>query len=260
VQQVQVARPADGLAEAVARIAAASGPPAARPPVRIGVLPTDVDPAVLAGAARLHGDPWEIPVGIASGTLAPAALTLHEGEHALVAGPARSGRSTTLATVAEVVRAARPDACIVAVATPRSPLAHHTAPDRVLAPGGLRGALDDLLTVSAPVLVLVDDADAVDDEDGGLAALLSAGRAELHVVSAGGNERLRSGYGHWTRLVRSSRTALLLQPDVDLDGDLAGVTLPRRTIVELTPGRGYLVAGGSPDVVQIARSSLHESD
>jgi hypothetical protein len=51
---------------------------------------------------------------------------------------------------------------------------------------------------------------------------------------------------------------VLLQPDLDLDGDLAATTLPRRSIVALTRGRGYLVCGGELDVVQIA--ALHESE
>ena len=76
-------------------------------------------------------------------------------------------------------------------------------------------------------------------------------------MAAGRNEALRTRYSHWTGPLRAGRAAVLLQPDVDLDGDLAGTTLPRRSIVALTPGRGYLVCGGALDVVQI--TALHET-
>ena len=93
--------------------------------------------------------------------------------------------------------------------------------------------------------MLVDDADLVDDDDGALSGILAARRPHLHVVAAGRNEALRSrDRRDWTWAVRAARAAVLLQPDLDLDGDLAGTTLPRRSIVALTPGRGYLVCGG----------------
>jgi S-DNA-T family DNA segregation ATPase FtsK/SpoIIIE len=55
--------------------------------------------------------------------------------------------------------------------------------------------------------------------------------------------------------VSFSRLGLLLQPDVDLDGDLLGTVLPRRGAVAplaAVPGRGYLVVDGRPGLVQVA--------
>jgi S-DNA-T family DNA segregation ATPase FtsK/SpoIIIE len=240
VLEVQVARPADGLDAAVARLAATSGQPARRPPATVRALPHEVRLADLLPAAHLDADPWSIPVGVGGEDLGPARLTLHEGEHALVAGPPRSGRTTTLRTVAAVVRATRPEVAIVTVA-----------------PGSVpRAALAEIAGGTGPALVLVDDADLVDDDDRTLAALLASRRPDLHVVVAGRNDALRSQYGHWARAARAGRAAVLLQPDPDLDGDLAGTTLPRRSIVALGPGRGYVVCDGAVDVVQIA--ALHE--
>ena len=55
--------------------------------------------------------------------------------------------------------------------------------------------------------------------------------------------------------MRRSRLGVLLQPDVDVDGDLLGTVLPRRpamaTVAPL-PGRGYLVVDGRPELVQLA--------
>jgi S-DNA-T family DNA segregation ATPase FtsK/SpoIIIE len=220
------------------------------------VLPTAVRVEDVATAARIGGEPWLLPVGVAATTLGPAVLRLYEGEHALVAGPARSGRTTALASMARVARAVEPTVRVVIVGPGRSPLAALASPDQVLEPAAPAGPLADVATHEGPVLVLIDDADLVDDPVGALAALLAAPPPGLHVVVAGRNEALRSRYAHWSRAARSSRAGLLLQPDLDLDGDLIGTTLPRRTVVPLTPGRGFLVCGGALDVVQ--GTSLHE--
>ncbi len=78
-------------------------------------------------------------------------------------------------------------------------------------------------------------------------------RPDVVVVAAGRADALRSLYSHWTRTVRASRVGLLLQPDVDVDGDLLSVRLPRRTTTAIGPGRGYLCAGGEVDLVQVAQ-------
>ena len=65
---------------------------------------------------------------------------------------------------------------------------------------------------------------------------------------------LRSLYGHWTQEVRKSKVGLLLRPNIDYDGDLAGATLPRRAPVAMTVGRGYLVHNGELPAVRVGRS------
>ena len=45
---------------------------------------------------------------------------------------------------------------------------------------------------------------------------------------------------------------MLLQPNIDYDGELLGVTLPRRAPVAVTVGRGYLASGGSLEFLQAA--------
>jgi S-DNA-T family DNA segregation ATPase FtsK/SpoIIIE len=46
---------------------------------------------------------------------------------------------------------------------------------------------------------------------------------------------------------------VLLQPDVDVDGDLLGVVLPRRRRGATLPGRGFLVNDGQAGLVQLAQ-------
>ena len=101
-------------------------------------------------------------------------------------------------------------------------------------------------------MLLVDDAEAVDDPSGALAALVQTPSPQLAVVAAGRSDGLRTAYGHWTRQLRRSQVGLLLAPNTDLDGELVGVVLPRRAPVTLGPGRGWLVVGGDVQVVQVA--------
>jgi S-DNA-T family DNA segregation ATPase FtsK/SpoIIIE len=52
--------------------------------------------------------------------------------------------------------------------------------------------------------------------------------------------------------MRKDEHGLLLDPDVDVDGDLLGTRLPRRTNLAFPPGRGYFVVRGDVELVQVA--------
>lgn len=211
-------------------------------PAPIGALPdrvVDAGPATAPPAPA----PWRVPVGVADSTLAPAFLTLRPGEPALVAGPARSGRSGLLARIAAAFRDT--DVLVTAVAYRPSPLtcSPHVA-GVVDAPAGLPELLAALDADPRRHLLLVDDAELVDD----LGPLLAARRPGLRAVVAARADALRTAYGHWTDVARASRTGVLLRPG-DADGDLLGVALPRRR-ERLGPGRGYLVADGDAELIQ----------
>jgi S-DNA-T family DNA segregation ATPase FtsK/SpoIIIE len=251
-QLVQIARPAGGARDAAARTAALHPPPS-RPPLRIEPLATELRLAELGAVARLGGRPWQVPVGIAERTRAAACLTAYQGEHALVTGPARSGKSTALLTVAAACRAARPDITVVSVAGPRSPLATDPLAGEVVPPSAIGERLAPLVDPApGPVLVLVDDAEAIDDVGGVLDRLSTSDRPDLLFVAAGRNDGIRSGYSHWTRPLRRSKLGVLLRPDVDLDSDILSAKLPRRAPVGMVAGRGYLAVAGEVDLVQVA--------
>jgi S-DNA-T family DNA segregation ATPase FtsK/SpoIIIE len=221
--------------------------------VAIEALTTELHVDDLGTAAQLERRPWRVPVGVAEGTRAPASLVAYQGEHALVTGPARSGKSTTLLTIAAVCRAARADLTVVSVAGPRSPLPGDPLAGDVIPPAAIGDRLAAAVEAAAgPVLVLVDDAEAIDDVGGVLDRLSTSDRADLLFVAAGRNDVIRSGYSHWTRPLRRSKLGVLLRPDVDLDGDILGARLPRRAPVGMVAGRGYLAAGGDADLVQLA--------
>jgi S-DNA-T family DNA segregation ATPase FtsK/SpoIIIE len=105
----------------------------------------------------------------------------------------------------------------------------------------------------APQLLVIDDADLVDDADGRVARLLAGRRPDVHVVIAARPEGLRGRYADFTQDVRRSRQGLLLRPDCDSDGDLVGTPLPRRGPTRFGAGRGYLVRDGQCELVQAAR-------
>jgi S-DNA-T family DNA segregation ATPase FtsK/SpoIIIE len=251
--QIQVGQPTPSLASAVA-VLAARYPDVKSRVSPIGVLPAEVSFASL-GVSQLSGEPWRIPIGIRESDLDAAHLELYEGEHAFVTGPARSGKSFALWTIAASLRNGQPSGTphLAATGGRRSPLRDCPAMDRFAAAGGEATALfASVRTVTGPVVVFIDDAEGFDDIDGAIAGLLSAGRPDLHVVTAGRADSLRTMYGHWTQTVRRSKTGLLLRPNIDLDGDLLGMTLPRRAPVQMIAGRGYAVHNGDLDIVQVA--------
>ncbi|HHU38187.1 MAG TPA: FHA domain-containing protein [Propionibacterium sp.] len=202
------------------------------------------------------GEPWRIPVGLRGSDLATAFLELYEGEHALVAGPARSGKSTVLLGLVDSLRQVRtPDGKapqVYGLCQRRSPLAQ-AAVDKVAVGTDQAAALVASVRLArGPIVLLVDDAEQFEDTDASLAGLLGANLPNLHIVAAGRSDDLRGLYSHWTKTLRKSRAGVLLQPNVDYDGELCGVMLPRKSLVPLTVGRGYLCQSGSATLVQSA--------
>lgn len=192
-----------------------------------------------------------------------------DGPTLLVAGHPGSGRTTTLAVLARAALAA--GRSVVAVA-PRAdpgdawaavPQQHVLSAGADLAAAarrlvervqGARAAPD------GPPVVLVDDADVLDGTPLGdaleqLALALqrpggSGPSAELLVLAAS-TPALLTRYTGPLAGARQSRSGLLLGPSSPLDGDVVGISLPRRR-EERRPGRGLLVRRGRATAVQVA--------
>jgi DNA segregation ATPase FtsK/SpoIIIE, S-DNA-T family len=82
---------------------------------------------------------------------------------------------------------------------------------------------------------------------------MGAGReAGVRIVAAAEAHAVHRLYGGWLRDLRAAQHGLLLLPDVDVDGDLLSVRLPRRSATPLGPGRGYLVQDGTVELMQVA--------
>ncbi|MBD8660509.1 FHA domain-containing protein [Frigoribacterium sp. CFBP 8754] len=247
--QMHVATPEGDLAAAVAQVrgAWAGTPPKAN---AIGQLPDDVRVDELDLAPVLTGEPWLLPIGIGEDDLTPAQLEVYEGEHVMIAGPARSGKSTLLCALAESIRALPGDRPAVwGIGDRRSPLATAGLDRVAVGVDEVPALLASLRLERGPVVLLIDDAERFDDADQSIASLL-ASRTPVTVVAAGRSADLRTLYSHWTKTVRKARCGVLLQPDVDYDGDLLGATLPRRAPVALSRGRGYACVGGAVRLVQ----------
>ncbi|MFC0596865.1 FtsK/SpoIIIE domain-containing protein [Streptomyces palmae] len=248
-QVVQIALPGEDLPAAVAACAA-HWPDAVTTAPRVGLLPVDV-PLATVEAPEVTAEPWYLPVGMDADTLGGAALRLYEREHALIAGPQRSGRSTVLTTLARRLTALADPPAVIAFAPRRSPLRELPGLTALVTD---YAELDDALAPHVgPTLLLVDDADTVEDDQGVLERWLNEARPGTHLIAAGRAEAVRRAYGHWTQRARESRCGILLAPDHDLDGDLLGTTLPRHDRMAPLPGRGYLVTDGVANGVQVAR-------
>jgi DNA segregation ATPase FtsK/SpoIIIE, S-DNA-T family len=143
------------------------------------------------------------------------------------------------------------------VAVRRSALRDCAALSKVVtAPAELAELAAELRAAEKTTVLLIDDADVVDDPARALSDLFAAPLASLHAIVAGRNDALRS-LGHWSVGVRRSRTGLLLQPELQVDGTLLGVTLPRRPAPPVRPGCGYRVDPGGFELLQVATPTLH---
>ncbi|MEZ5245556.1 MAG: FtsK/SpoIIIE domain-containing protein [Acidimicrobiales bacterium] len=233
---LQVIREPDTIGSSVA--GRARGPVPARRPHDVGELGAEITWSDGEPSVSISPTGAALTIAIGDRDLRPATLRLHPGEHALVTGPARSGRTTALVSIA---RAAGPDlVLVVGEELARRSRLPPTAPERVV----------DELAGRGSSLVLVDDALDIADADGRLAELVACPPPGVHIVVSVRPDRYRAAYGHWSAEIKSSRAGLLLRPD-PLDGDLLGRPLPPRLAVAPLPGRGLIVADGSIEEVQV---------
>jgi S-DNA-T family DNA segregation ATPase FtsK/SpoIIIE len=196
--------------------------------------------------------------------LAPVTASLADS-HFLVVGPYRAGRSSALDTIAAGLRASTPDLTTHLLAPRRSWLVQGTEWDTVSrgvdeCEAKISELLDDLLGAAgtrdlAPVLVVLDDAGELAESSvaSSLDMLIKRGR-DAHVRCLMSIETGQARhYATWIREIRKDGRGVLLDPNLDLDGELLGARLPRRTNAVFPPGRGYMVSDGRVGLVQVAR-------
>jgi DNA segregation ATPase FtsK/SpoIIIE, S-DNA-T family len=252
--QVAVPHP-EGLSAGVAATVATWGhvDTSHRPPA-IGTLVDEIPLDLVREGLRIDVEGWYLPLGVADATLAPAGLLLREGEHAFIAGPARCGKSTTLDAIAAMVHNARPDVVISAIALRRSPLTEIKEVSRLITSADqIAEAVTEILADTSPQLILIDDADGIEDPMGNpMASLVGTHRGDVHLVVAARADAIRSNYVHWSGKVRSSRQGLALRPD-DIDSNLWTTSFPRANTAGFPPGRGYLIVDGVAGLFQAAK-------
>lgn len=212
------------------------------PPIR--VMPRIVED--LPTSAQTLTRPWHIPLGIGERQLTEIGVDLDVGDHLLVAGPVRSGKTTTLALIAGQVYSANPQIHLVAVTPRRSSLGdparfEHIVDDPAAVPELGRA----LVSANRPILILVDDAELVE----GLEDVLKTRQPNVTVVAAIRSTEATRLYAHWTRRIRDSGNVLLLGTD---HGDQLGLSIPR-FLTNPPAGRGFLCTHGSVEAIQVAR-------
>ncbi|MFF5159872.1 FtsK/SpoIIIE domain-containing protein [Streptomyces sp. NPDC000348] len=229
--------------------------PRARRPFRVDSLPSRIsfpeawelrDPE--GSRSRLWG-----LAGIGGDEIVGFGPDLADGVPAFViAGPAKSGRSTVLMNFARSFLA---HGTRLVVAAPRQ------SPLRGL--DGTEGVLkvftgDDIdedefeelidgASTDEPIAVLVDDGEILEDCDAEsqLKKLVSRGAERgLALVIAGDEEDVCSGFSGWQVDAKKARRGILLSPQESSSGDLIGVRLSRGMVGgQVAPGKGMLHLG-----------------
>ncbi|HEY4610991.1 MAG TPA: FtsK/SpoIIIE domain-containing protein, partial [Ilumatobacteraceae bacterium] len=192
-----------------------------------------------------RGDDSLLAIGLRFADGEPCCIDIPDGEHALIIGPARSGRSTALQRLVFAWRETYPDGWWCTIAPRRT----------VLDQQHRHRSIDDIIHEVPPhgrVLIAIDDAELVDDVGGALAKLAASRRAGLLIVATGKPDALRQSYGHWTGVIRRSRLGIVSAAANDLDGDLLGATLPRHLPIAARAGLAWVVSDGDVELVQLA--------
>jgi DNA segregation ATPase FtsK/SpoIIIE, S-DNA-T family len=244
----------------VARQRMTEEPRGHRRPMRVDALPARIsmaDALKLAPSFRPPSPLW-VMLGVGGDELHPLGLDLEEhGPGFVIAGPPKSGRSTTLAGAAlSLLRAQVP---LIVVTPRRSPLRAWQGRDGVL---GLLNAestkkeLEDLLAQveGRQFGVVVDDAELLYDSplDKALEEVVKSGIDGANaVVAAGTIDSLASQYRGFVARSRKTRNGLVLSPRAPGEGELFGVRFPSNA-GSGPVGSGILITGGAMTPLQSA--------
>ncbi|WP_406378294.1 FtsK/SpoIIIE domain-containing protein [Streptomyces sp. NBC_00197] len=233
--------------------------PRDRRPFRVDVLPTRI---TFADAWEMR-DPdasrsklWGL-AGIGGDDIMGFGPDLSQGVPTFViAGPAKSGRSTTLMNMARSYLA---QGVRLVVAAPRpSPLRELDGEDGVLKVfdeddiegDDLREAIDSA-SREEPIVVLVDDGEVLEDCDAETVfkRIVQRGAERgLGLVIAGDEEDVCSGFSGWQVEMKKGRRGILLSPQDSSAGELIGIRTNRSMVGgPVAPGKGLLHLGdGEP--------------
>jgi S-DNA-T family DNA segregation ATPase FtsK/SpoIIIE len=227
--------------------------PAAARPFALRPLPARIGAAEVLAAAMPVAPLW-LPFGVGGDDAGPVGLDLSATPVAVVAGPARSGRSGALRWLLAAARA-RGVPGIVCLAPRVDGDLVHDAGDAAVDPGrGVDAVLDRLRALPPGSVVLVDDAEAFREGEiaGAVLALVRQAREKRWgVVLAGLTAELSSGFTGWPAEARRGRQGLLLSPQQMIDGDAVGAKLTRSMLAaRVHLGRGLLIRRGT-DILPI---------
>jgi S-DNA-T family DNA segregation ATPase FtsK/SpoIIIE len=225
-------------------------------------------PAVATFPTRIDWSALPAPTGSLQAVigladdLAPVTVDLRDS-HFVVIGPYRSGKSTALAAIAESLARGNGSASTAfhLLAPRRSSLVDlglwasvARGPEECVA--AAQALADAAAGETSETVVFVDDGEELAEglASNALELLLRRGRdGGTKIVAACERQAFQRAFGGWLRDVRRDEHGLLLDPDIDIDGEALGARLPRRTNLVFPPGRGYVVRRGDVSLVQIAQ-------
>lgn len=246
--------------------ASAPRPAQGRGPLSIEVMPDHLTRAALSEAAPPTAG--EIPLGLGGEDVDPVIWNpIVGGPTFLVVGPARSGRSTTLLTMA---LGALDAGWEVVALTPRPSslrnLSGHPGVRAVV--DGTEHSEESLAPLlgrspdGPPVLLLADDIDLLLDIEADLwlrERIATARDDGLAIAAAGTADRVGAGFSGWNVELRKNRQGIIFQPGSFIEGDIIGARISRSDVTTTQPiGRGYAFVDGTNLLVQIADSSQGE--
>jgi S-DNA-T family DNA segregation ATPase FtsK/SpoIIIE len=255
-----------GQAAALRHIAAWSaeldtGVPRSLRPFRVDVLPSRItfhDAWKLRPPAVAKRPLWGL-AGVGGDELTALGPDLSDGMPAfIVAGPARSGRSALLASMTRSFLAGGAQVILV---TPRSSplrslvslpgvIRSFTGPD--LGEEELSAAIASL---TAPGVVVMDDADLLTDCDAGgeLSKIITRGAGRsLALVLAGDPDILAGGFAGWPADARRARRGCLTGPQTLPEGELIGARLTHAHLGQpVRAGKALLNAVGDGTLTTI---------
>jgi DNA segregation ATPase FtsK/SpoIIIE, S-DNA-T family len=244
-------------------------------PLGVQDLPTwlPLDDGRLRADTRGTGKGLPVVLGLDDETSSALRIDLDEVQHLVVAGPPGAGKTSLLAScLSQLLESpAAAEACCFLV-LPRPSLLSRLAVDadarwqrvarNVLQLGELLDELEAIvderreafrgesyaeLPPPPALVLLLDDYELLRQDDDFLDVEMRLTRVArrgssvgLHMLLGGSNVELRSAHDDLLRYLSQFRVGVLLQPDVEFDGDLFSVRL--RRLAETPPvGRGYFV-------------------
>lgn len=203
-----------------------------------------------------------VPIGLREPNLDSATVDLDGDPNFLVIGPALSGKSTALQTIAAQCLRSRPTARRIRLSgrrtMPSTGLFDQEATASAVAEVAAQLATDAEARAAGgwqdPIVVMVDDGDEF--MDGAVSNYLEViqrrSRDAGIVLIVAVSTFKATGYAPWLRAMRANGHGLLLQPDLEADGDLFNLKLPQRKGAPMPPGRGFIVSRREVTLAQVA--------
>ncbi|MFC9848389.1 FtsK/SpoIIIE domain-containing protein [Streptomyces sp. NPDC060223] len=238
--------------------------PRARRPFRVDVLPSRIAFAEaweMRDAQTSGSKLWGL-AGIGGDDIMAFGPDLAQGVPTfVVAGPAKSGRSTTLLNLARsyLLQGVR-----LVIAAPRpSPLRELAGQDGVLKifteddieSDDFNEAIESA-SPEEPIVFIVDDGEVLEDCDAEREfkrLVQRGGERGLALVIGGDEEEVCGGFSGWQVEAKKGRRGILLSPQDSSAGELIGIRTTRSMVGgPVTPGKGLLHLGnGEPVTVTV---------